>query len=102
MGESLTKRQRARQEQYKRGRLESDGFDWSDGAFLEFDDYESRGIPLRKRSFGEPNNGYDWAKRMMDVTITMWKEDVRDGLLLPQELLDDGYSEKFLKSVGVL
>lgn len=99
---AFSKRQRERQKRYKRGQLESDGFDWSDEAFLEFDDYESRGAPLRERSFGEPHNGYDWAKRMMDVTITMWKEDVRAGLLLPDELLADGYSEKFLRSVGVL
>lgn len=98
----LTKRQRERQSIYLRYRLEEDGFDWSDEAFLELDAFESRGEPLRPRAFPEPHNGYLWAKKAMDITITMWKEDIRDKLLLPSELLKDGYSEKFLRSCGIL
>jgi hypothetical protein len=32
----------------------------------------------------------------------MWKEDTADKLLFPEELLEDGYSEKYLQSIGIL
>lgn len=71
-------------------------FDYSEDAFLVHDEWESRGGPEPPKS-----NGFAYAKRMMDVTYAMWKEDVRDGYLTIQELIDDGYSEGFLRGLGL-
>ena len=99
---ALTARQVARRDQYLRARRPDDGFDWSNQAFLEADDYESRGVKPRKSDFFEPSNGFLWAKMAQDITIAMWKEDIADKLLFPRELLADGYSEKYLRSIGIL
>lgn len=98
----LTARQVARRDQYLRYQQPDVGFDWSDEAFLEADEYESRGIEPRQRPFPEPQNGFLFAKKATDITIAMWKEDIADKLLFPRELLADGYSEKYLRSIGIL
>jgi len=46
--------------------------------------YESRGIPIESK-----NNGFYWGKKHMDVTITMWREDMKTGLLFRKELYED-------------
>lgn len=99
---TLSKKQLLRRDQYLRGQHPEDGFDWSDEAFLEADEYESRGIEPRHRPFPEPQNGFLWAKKATDITIAMWKEDIADKLLFPDELLKDGYSEKYLQSISIL
>jgi hypothetical protein len=99
---TLSKKQLLRRDQCLRGQHPEDGFDWSDEAFLEADEYESRGIEPRHRPFPEPQNGFLWAKKATDITIAMWKEDTADKLLFPEELLEDGYSEKYLQSIGIL
>jgi len=37
----------------------------------------------------EPNNGYYIGKRMLNITVAMWKEDISKGLLFKCELYDD-------------
>ena len=95
----MKKKQRDRMEETKR-RWSSDPaynlFDYSEDAFLVCDEWESRGGPEPPKE-----NGYAYAKRMMDVTYAMWKEDIRDGYLTIQELIDDGYKESFLDSLGL-
>jgi len=51
--------------------------------------YESNGIPLKNKE-----NGYYWGKKHMDVTLEMWKTDLKTGLLFKHELYED---EKFPK-----
>jgi hypothetical protein len=46
--------------------------------------YESVGVPLKNK-----DNGYYWGKKHMDVTIEMWKQDIKNGLLFKKELYED-------------
>ena len=46
-------------------------------------------------------NGFALGKKWMSITVAMWKDDIAKGLLLVNELLDDGYPEWFLKNIGV-
>lgn len=46
--------------------------------------YESKGQPITNK-----NNGFYWGKKHMDVTINMWKEDLKKGLLFKKELYED-------------
>ena len=46
--------------------------------------YESQGKPIKNK-----NNGFYWGKKHMDITITMWKEDIKKGLLFIWELYED-------------
>lgn len=57
--------------------------------------HESTGTPV------ESNNGYLLGKRTMDITVAMWKEDIRNGCLIKSELLKD-YPKWFLETTGVL
>ena len=95
----MKKKKRERMEDIKR-RWSSDPaytlFDFSEEAFLVADEWESRGGPEPPKE-----NGFAYAKRMMDVTYSMWKEDIRDGYLTIQELIDDGYKESFLNGLGL-
>ena len=62
-------------------------FDLSEGAALQMYQYESRGTgDLGLGLFGGPVNGYAVAKHWLNVTVAMWKEDLRQGLLLKGEL----------------
>lgn len=45
--------------------------------------HESHGGPISEM------NGFFIGKKWMNVTITMWKEDIRLGLLFKRELYDD-------------
>lgn len=58
--------------------------DFSDEALYDLYDYASQGIGTVK-----PDNGYAVGKKMMDVTITMWREDMWITLF-PWELYEDG------------
>lgn len=44
---------------------------------------ESHGDPI------SPDNGFAVGKKWMNVSITMWKEDIAQHLLLEKELYDD-------------
>lgn len=58
--------------------------DYSDESQLEMYLYEStgKGIPSEF-------NAYYQGKKWLNVTVTMWKKDIRDRLLTKQELYDD-------------
>ena len=58
--------------------------DFTDDDLMEMYIFESRGEGrLREK------NGFRIGKSWMDVNITMWFEDIRKGLLHPDELYDD-------------
>jgi hypothetical protein len=59
-------------------------FDYSEDSMRELNLYESHGLGECK-----PNNGFYWGKKYMDVTVKMWREDIRDGILLKYELYED-------------
>lgn len=47
-------------------------------------------------------NGYELGKKWMDITISMWKEDLLCKNLFVFELQEDGYPDWFLERVGIL
>jgi hypothetical protein len=59
------------------------GLDWSEDALLELYFYESTGKGNLK-----PDNGYAHGKKMMNITISMWKEDL-DKYISLEELYED-------------
>ena len=101
----LTKKWLEMAEYYKRFSVEWESLcDFSDKAAQEMFDYESRGIgniDVDSIFSAKKINGYALGKKWMDVTITSWKEGIRDGWFLRNELLADGYSESFLQRVGI-
>lgn len=60
--------------------------DFSEDALVECFEWESHGKKLTSK-----NNGYACGKGWLDVNITMWKEDIKAGLLHPDELEDWAY-----------
>lgn len=60
--------------------------DYSEQAQLEMYLYESRGIRLPPRQPGAKHNGYQLGKHWMDVTVSMWKEDIENQSLWVSEL----------------
>lgn len=58
--------------------------DYSEESMRELNLQESHGLGLCKC-----NNGYYIGKRYMDVTVKMWREDIRDGILFKSELYED-------------
>lgn len=58
--------------------------DFSDNAFEAMYVYESNG-----GTTPDQQNGYFWAKRMIDITVAMWREDVGSEFLPRCELYDD-------------
>ena len=57
--------------------------DFSDTAKVEMFEHESYGKPVSE------SNGFRVGKKYLNVQVAMWKEDIKSGLLLKQELLDD-------------
>ena len=52
--------------------------------------YESRGIGgLKTTIFSAKLNGYVYGKWLLDITVAMWKEDIKTGLLTIKELYED-------------
>lgn len=71
-----------------------DEFDFSDEMKVELFNSESFGTPVSDR------NGFALGKKWMDVTIAMWKEDIRKGLLFIDELYEDqNYPHWWLDSI---
>lgn len=66
--------------------------DFSDGAIVELYNSESYGTPCKS------NNGYLIGKKWLNVTVTVWKEDIEKGLLFRWELYDE-YPSWWLDSV---
>jgi hypothetical protein len=73
--------------------------DWGLEAAAALYNYESRGVPMPP---SDRLNGFLLGKKVMDITVAMWKEDIPSMGLTVDELLSDGYPEWFLKQVGVL
>jgi hypothetical protein len=57
--------------------------DFSDEMLFEQYDNECLGTRC------SPNNGFNYGKRYMDVTLAMWREDIRLGTLFIHELYQD-------------
>lgn len=66
--------------------------DFSESAANEMFLHESRGLAVA------PDNGYALGKKWMDVTVSMWREDLAIGLLARSELEAD-YPQWFLDRV---
>lgn len=56
------------------------GLDFSDEAMLNLYNHESYGGKL------SANNGFACGKKWMTVQISMWKQDIQDGILRRSEL----------------
>lgn len=65
-------------------------FDFSDNAMHEAFEVETYG-----RKWDVSNNGYVYGKKMMDVTLASWKQDVEDGLMTKFDILSDYEPETF-------
>lgn len=59
-------------------------FDFSDDSLIEMYNSESYGTPVSK------NNGFYVGKKTLNITVKMWKEDIKIGNLFIKELYDDG------------
>lgn len=57
--------------------------DYSDEMLLELYNYESYGGTVSSK------NGYSVGKKYLNLCVTGWKEQIRDGMLFKQELYDD-------------
>jgi hypothetical protein len=71
-------------------KLFSDRGDFSEKSLLEMYNYESRGIgDLEQGLFCNNWNGYYLGKKNLNITVSMWKEDIKTGLLHMVELYND-------------
>lgn len=57
--------------------------EYGSDAMLELYYSESYGDPV------SPTNGYYLGKKQLNITVSMWKEDIARGLLFTKELYDD-------------
>ena len=62
------------------GKEQCPGFDYSEGALVEFFLHESQGKPTGER------NGYTLGKKMAGIAIDQWEQDIRKGLLHLSEI----------------
>lgn len=76
---------------------EGEQFDFSEQSAIEQYLYETKGIgDLKINLFnGKKLNGYSIGKHWMDVTVKMWKEDLKTGLLFKSELYNDPDFKEF-------
>jgi len=64
--------------------------DFSEKAAQKMYEYETYGKgELKSTIFGVPDNGYFIGKKLMNITLAMWKEDIENGLLAKFELYED-------------
>ena len=70
---------------------ESERLDYSEESVQEMFLWESHGIgELKICLFNDERvNGYMVGKHWMDVTVKLWREDIRKGMLLRNELYDE-------------
>ena len=76
--------------------------DFSESALIDMFDYESTGkgnLSIGVFSDKKPN-GYAVGKHWMDVTVAMWKEDLKTGIISVAELSAD-FPEWFILKMGV-
>lgn len=57
--------------------------DFSDAALISLYNFENYGTAL------SPNNGYAVGKQYLHLQVTMWKEDLEEGLIFKYELYED-------------
>ena len=76
------------------------GLDWSEEAAMEAYKHESTG-GKSGGIFDDTKNGYIVSKKIMDVTVGMWKESIAEGTLFPFELFGE-FPRWFLVKVGVV
>jgi hypothetical protein len=68
--------------------------DFSDEAKIELFNHESYGLPI------SPKNGYALGKKWLNVQVSMWLEDIENGLLFKHELYSDPkYPEWWLDGI---
>lgn len=64
--------------------------DFSANAAKEMFEFESTGKGnLESSIFSNKVNGYYYGKKMLNITVAMWKEDITKGLLFIVELYQD-------------
>jgi hypothetical protein len=68
---------------YKIFAMGAEKLDFSDAAREEMFVAETYG------KFVSESNGFANGKKWMDVNLSMWKQDIRDGLLRKKELYED-------------
>lgn len=76
--------------------------DFSKEAMQEMYEYETFGTgDLKIDIFVSRGkvNGYAVGKKKMDITIKMWKDNIRKGLLYPVELYKDKYPHWWLDKI---
>ena len=91
-----TKRWRRMAGLYRRFAKDYPQADFGEAAAVEMFVHESRGGPV------SAGNGFALGKKWLAVTVAAWREDIRDGLLSPKELRDDGFPDWFLAQEGAL
>ena len=85
---------------YKRFAVDFPHADFGHEAALAMFRHETHGEPLPQvRGIG---NGFALGKKLMDISIAGWREEIIQMGLRVEELIDDGYPEWFLERVGVL
>lgn len=68
--------------------------DFSDSSVVELYNHESFGTTVDK------HNGFFVGKKIMDITIKMWREDIANCMLFKHELYSSGrYPEWWLDNV---
>lgn len=95
----IGKKWRRMAEIYKRFAVDYPNVDLSEEAAMAMYRHETFGDAMPETDI---INGYQLGKKWMDVTISMWKEDILQLSLLVKELQDDGFPDWFLERVGVL
>lgn len=68
--------------------------DSSNDALYEAYQYETKGIQI-----DNPRNAYLIGKRYLNLNIQMWREDIKKGYLLKEELYRGVFSKKYLDKV---
>lgn len=68
--------------------------DYSNDALYEAYLYETKGIQT-----SNPKNAYVIGKRDLNLNIQMWREDIKKGYLLKEELYGGVFSNKYLDKV---
>ena len=58
--------------------------DFSDDSLIELYNSESYGTPVSL------TNGFYVGKKMLNITVKMWTEDLKSGILFKKELYEDG------------
>jgi hypothetical protein len=64
--------------------------DFSEKSAQEMYEFESTGKgDISLNMFSNSFNGYAYGKKMLNLTVAMWKEDIENGLLFKFTLYDD-------------